>query len=509
MGNLHKAYVTFGKRPEALKKLLKTQDNDIAVFVELCKNGKWNASDIIEAATMSFDPLEQGFFAGIASSVAGAFSGAKYRRSFTILQHPDIGRVLATQDGMDEVFRASQPTGPIELKVVIKWEFRSKNPDERVTKAADDADLAAKVNAAADFSRIMETVARAVKKEFKKNGSAGLQAVIQTVLESETQRAINDAQEEFYRVLGLTKSKVVWQDAKTIGSAIWSTVSATITTVGIASSIAAGGPAGLAASLIYYCSNGLQALKGFADTYHSLKNSFGDIGSNIASCESSMKVLEDQWKENQQYANVLEASRTVIQSIFPESVVASTKSVSGRLEQIGTACDRTELKSRQLSPKLNEALQNLSAAQSVLEDLEEILSDVDSRVVDSLLRDLRINFRALTDTFEQTFDTMASINGKVLDYRKRMRAMNEMLTAFQAKELVWFKIFDMAWGYYVDFANDLAGDLAPDPVGETWKKVNDVCEKIDDFQTYVEDAGTLKENLETLYEMATKKEGEE
>ena len=119
MGNLHKAYVTFGKRPEALKKLLKTQDNDIAVFVELCNNGKWNASDIIEAATMSFDPLEQGFFAGIASSVAGAFSGAKYRRSFTILQHPDIGRVLATQDGMDEVFRASQPTGAIAS--VICW----------------------------------------------------------------------------------------------------------------------------------------------------------------------------------------------------------------------------------------------------------------------------------------------------------------------------------------------------------------------------------------------------
>ena len=212
---------------------------------------------------------------------------------------------------------------------------------------------------------------------------------------------------------------------------------------------------------------------------------------------------------NQQYANVLEASVTVIQSIFPESVVASTKSVSGRLEQIGTACDRTELKSRQLSPQLNEALQNLSAAQKVLEDLEEILSDVDSRVVDSLLRDLRGNFRALTVTFEQTFDTMASINGKVLDYRKRMRAMNEMLTAFQAKQLVWFKIFDMAWGYYVDFANDLAGDLAPDPVGETWTKINDVCEKIDDFQTYVEDADTLKENLETLYEMATKKEGEE
>ena len=112
MGNLHKAYVTFGKRPEALKKLLKTQDDDIASFMELCRNGKWNASDIIEAATMSFDPLEQGFFEGIASSIAGAFSGAKYRRSFTILQHPDIGRVLATQDGMDEVFRATQPTEP-------------------------------------------------------------------------------------------------------------------------------------------------------------------------------------------------------------------------------------------------------------------------------------------------------------------------------------------------------------------------------------------------------------
>ena len=82
MGNLHKAYVTFGKRPEALKKLLQTQDNDIASFMELCRNGKWNASDIIEAATMSFDPLEEGFFSGIASSIAQAFSGARYRRSF-------------------------------------------------------------------------------------------------------------------------------------------------------------------------------------------------------------------------------------------------------------------------------------------------------------------------------------------------------------------------------------------------------------------------------------------
>ena len=156
MGNLHKAYVTFGKRPEALKKLLKTQDNDIASFMELCRNGQWDASKIIEAATMSFDPLEEGFFAGIASSVAGAFSGSRYRRSFTIIQHPDIGRVLATQKGMDEIFRASQPAGPIELSIVIKWEFRSKNPDERVNKAADDADLAAKVNAAANFERIIK-----------------------------------------------------------------------------------------------------------------------------------------------------------------------------------------------------------------------------------------------------------------------------------------------------------------------------------------------------------------
>ena len=403
---------------------------------------------------------------------------------------------------MEDIFRAYQPTGPIELKVVIKWEFRSDNPDEQVTKAADDADLASKVNAAADFSGIIAKVVAETKKEFDKNGGGRLQEVIQTVLESETERAVRDAQKEFYRVLGLTEAKVVWQDVKTIGTAIWKVVSATVTTIGIATTIAAGGPVGLAASLIYYCSNGMQALKGFTDTYHSLKNSFGDIGSNIDSCKSSMNILEAQWNQSREYANVQEASSRILQAVFPESIVASTNSLSDKLEQIGTACDRIEIQSRKLSPQLNEALQNLSTAQDILEDFEEALKDFDSHLVDGWLREVRSNFTSLTNAFEQTFDTIAEVNGKVLRHRKRIRKMSDMLEAFKGKEMVWLRLWSMAWEHYVDFVNDLTGDLAPKPVGETWTKMHEVCEQVDKFQKTVDKAVAIKDNVKELYETA-------
>ena len=72
MGNLYNAYVTFGKRPVLIKNFSNTRRRNPR-FVDLCKNGQWNATDIIELATMSFDPLEQGVFAGIASSIAQVF----------------------------------------------------------------------------------------------------------------------------------------------------------------------------------------------------------------------------------------------------------------------------------------------------------------------------------------------------------------------------------------------------------------------------------------------------
>ena len=132
--------------------------------------------------------------------------------------------------------------------------------------------------------------------------------------------------------------------------------------------------------------------------------------------------------------------------------------MSSKLEQIGTACDRMELTSRQLSPQLNESLQN-SAAQSVLEELEDILSDVDSSIVDAFLQDLRTNFSTLTSILEQTFDKMADINREVLDHRQNMRNLQATLKAFQDKEMVWFKLWTIAWEHYVEFVGDLSGEL--------------------------------------------------
>ena len=80
--------------------------------------------------------------------------------------------------------------------------------------------------------------------------------------------------------------------------------------------------------------------------------------------------------------------------------------------------------------------------------------------------------------------------------------MSDMLEAFKAKEMVWFRLWSMAWEHYVDFVNDLTGDLAPDPVGETWTKIHEVCEKIDTFQNTVDKAMDIKENVQELYETA-------
>ena len=111
-------------------------------------------------------------------------------------------------------------------------------------------------------------------------------------------------------------------------------------------------------------------------------------------------------------------------------------------------------------------------------------------------------FTLLKSAFEQTFDTIAGVNGKVLTHRKRIRKMSDMLEAFKAKEMVWFRLWSMAWEHYVDFVNDLTGDLAPDPVGETWTKIHEVCEKIDTFQKTVDKAVDIKDNVKELYETA-------
>ncbi len=506
MGNLHKSYVTFGKRPEALKKLLKTQDNDVPVFLELCRNGKWDARKIIEAATMSFDPLEEGFFEGIASSVSEAFSGARYRRNFRILEHPDLGRVLSTHAKTKDIFTQYQPDGPIELQVLIEWEFRSKKPDERVHQVADDQDLHNKVLFAANFSGLIDVLADEIEKEFNKNGGNGLKQLIEDVLQREAQNSIQNAQAEFYRVLGLTSSKVAWQDTITVVSALWTTVSATVTTVSIAGSIAAGGPVGLAASLIYYTTNGLKALKGFVDTYHNLRNSFGDVATNLNRVHSSLEELKEQWTLQQQHANVVEASRAVLQAVFPESIVASTKTMLGTLDQISTACDRMELESRKMSPQLTEALRNLSEAQSVLEDLEDFAKGTKSQLLKSIVTDHKSTLSELTTSFEQTFDTMSEINGEVLGHRANIRNYRATLKAFRDKEMVWFRLFSIAWEFYVDFVGDSVGDLAPEPQTETWKEILEVCEQIDEVQGSVDKAKKIKESVEEVVETMNEEE---
>ena len=88
------------------------------------------------------------------------------------------------------------------------------------------------------------------------------------------------------------------------------------------------------------------SIEGLVDTYQNLKNSFGDIATNLNSCRSDIESLKGTMGGlSREHANVVEASRRIIQAVFPESVVASTKvRCPDKLEQIGTACDRMELK---------------------------------------------------------------------------------------------------------------------------------------------------------------------
>lgn len=505
MGNLLKAYEAFGKNPALIKKLLNTPyvNNDIPDFVDLCVNGKWDAEQIILAVTMSEDGLDDdGYFKAMAEKVKSTFSGAKFSRNFTILSHPDIGRVLATHEKVKDIIPLCRPEGPITLEVGISWEFRSKKPDEKVSKVASDADLTQKVVDAADFRGIIDAVADEVASAYEKKGADGLQKVVEKVLAAKVDESIAAAQAEFNRVLGLTKKQVVWQDTKTIISAIWKATNAAVTAGAVAATAVAGGPMGIAAAIAFYTVNGLGAVKGFADAFSELKDSFGNIAKNLNSCQADMGALQAQWAS---WGNTKEAGKALVEQFFPAGLVKTCGNTINKLDGAVKACDRMELKVRDMEPKLKEALDQLGSANYEADKLRDLIAASPDSAIKSDLAGLISNLDTLRSTFDSVFNTMGEINHEVLAYRGKITHYKAAVEAFQAKESSFVK----AWKTAVECGAGSVGGwaagnmLASVPDGSAWTSVNNVCGNIGNYQLYVDTADSLKDRIKDSVESGT------
>ena len=503
MGNLHKAYEAFGRQPVLIKKLLESgmMEGDIPVFVETCQNGKWNSSAIIEffldTLELKDDDPDAGFFAKMADKVASTFSGSKFSRQFTILSHPDLGRVLATHEAVKDIFPLCRPEGAIELKVQISWEFRSKKPDERVEKVVTDSDLVQKVVDAADFSGIVDSLAEAIAKEYNKNGPDKLQKLVQKVLEKKTDEAIAASQAEFYRVLGITKKAVVWQDTKTIISATWKGLNAAVTAVTIGATVAVGGPMGAAAAITYYAVNGLAVLKGFSDAYNDLKNRFGDIAKNINSCAKDLKAVQAQWESN---GNIKEAGKAVVEQFCPAGLVKTSSNILNKLSGASEACDKMELTARELSPKLTEAMSQFESAYYTAQMLKEDLKGS----TDPSLADAYSVIDTMKSALESLFNNIADINKEVLGYRKTIKKYTEAVELLNSRQSNWVK----AWKVALEVGGTVLGyhagnNLATVPDGTVWTNANNVCGNIGNYQLYVDSIKSAGERIKSSVEQGT------
>lgn len=500
MGNLYKAYEAFDRQPILIKKLLESEmiEGDIPEFVQMCINGKWNGGDILEAITMSEpDSPNRGYLSAMKDKIASKLKGSKFSRRFTILNHPDLGSVLGTHEALKDIFALCRPESPIELKVQISWEFRSKKPDEKVEKVATDSDLIQKVVAAANFEGIVDDLAKAIAKQYHKNGPARLEKLVTKFLEQKTKEAIAAAQAEFYRVLGITKAAVVWQDAKTIISATWKGLNATVTGIGICATIAVGGPMGAAAAITYYAVNGLAVLKGFSDAYNELKNRYGDIAQNINSCKEDLQAVQAQWQAN---GNIKEAGKAVVEQLCPAGLVKTSANLLKKLSGASAACDKTELKARELSPKLTEAMSQFESAYYNAQMLKE---DLKSSTDPSLAGAYSV-IDTMKSALESLFDQIADINGEILVYRKKINEYKVAAELLKNKQAEWVK----AWKFAVEIGGTAlswhaGNELSDVPEGTAWTNANNVCSDIGNYQLYVDSIKSAGERIKNSVEQGT------
>lgn len=467
MGNLVMALDAFSGNANDMVTVLHGDvlKGSIKDVVSMCKNSGWNGEKVLEAVFEKSDHSHKKNITKMKHKMVKMMGLKRHIENFTVVSHPDLGRALCALPKLKDVWLQFQPQEPIEFFVEIKWSLTDKSSDIRVKKVLTDVDLASKVSAAANFEAILDRVADFLLNEVKSMTEESDMKVLSTklkqLLDEEATMAAAAAENEFHRVLGVTKGQIAWVRTKRASKVVWS-----MTGVGLTvAAMIAGGAGALVPVVVFYATSSVGIVKNVTDTITEIISYCQSSADLIIQCEKQIESITEVWKEVTILNQSAEAGKIVLEQLIPNSLLETVGSVGSKIEVAGNNLDMIEIKAREGSSRLNELLAESPMAE-VLSSLEKA-----SLKEEPWLNDLMSEIRRMETAralFTKCFEAIALVNSDVLPQRSKISKVLVAIEAINRKQPQWLTYWRLVVEYTAQFGAFTAANLleATNPLGK-------------------------------------------